>query len=291
MNVVVQQGAQAGREFVLERGLLTMGRASDCDWVLPEGQASRYHAELRRYGDQWLIVDLGSTNGTFVGGVQLRPQTARPISAGEVVAIGQTQFALRKDPQADVLGSRADDQMPATVMPAAATGPAMAWLSRAIVIAGAAGLAVGTLIDWIQIEVRLPLLGTVLDRTWGGMDTSQGWLFLGVAAVVLVLVLIDVALRRWGMAVGLGQALLGAGAVAAAALSYYRYYQAGAQKLFGISLVDVLAEYARNLIQVSVKMGLYLVAAGLVLVILGGLGRLVVASLSPAGSRLSGEVR
>lgn len=83
MYLTVQEGAEAGRRIRLDRGVLTIGRAMDCDWALTESQASRHHAELRRYGDQWLIVDLGSTHGTFVGGVRLQPEVARPLPPGE----------------------------------------------------------------------------------------------------------------------------------------------------------------------------------------------------------------
>jgi hypothetical protein len=154
-----------------------------------------------------------------------------------------------------------------------------------MVAAGCGSLVVGSLGDWIQVQVRLPLVGTVLNRTFGGMDTSQGWLFLVVAAVALLLVIADIAFRRWGLAAGLGQAILGALAAVAAAFSFYRYYQAGTQQILGIDLLDILTEYARDLVHLSVKQGIYFVAAGLALLILGGLMRLLVAGLAPTEAR------
>ncbi len=285
MILVVQQGTEAGRELRLERGLLTIGRAGDCDWVVQDGQASRYHAELRRYGDEWLIVDLGSTNGTYVGGVRLQPNVARPIPPGEAVTIGSTRFVLLPEQQADSPGIAAPDPFPEewTGEPQGlGVWSALAWSCRVIVAIACGLLVLGSQSDWLQIEVRLPLLGTVVNRTYGGMDTGQGWLFLGVAAVALVLLVIDVAFQRWGLAAGLGQALSGGLAAVAAALGFYRYYQAGTQEIWGISLLEILTEYARDLVHLSVKPGIYLVAAGLASLILGGLLRLIVAGLAPS---------
>lgn len=300
MIVRVQQGQEAGRQIRLERGLLTIGRAGDCDWPLQDSQASRRHAELRRYGDQWLIVDLGSTNGTFVGGgaelrgaIRLQAQVARPLVPGEVVTIGSTRFVLEKEPQDDAPGETVPRpsleewaEAPAAgagVSPSPVWGIA-AWLCRLAVVAGCGSLVVGSLSDWLIVEVSLPLVGTVLNRTFGGTDTGQGWLFIGVAGVALLLMLADIAFRRFGLAAGLGQSLAGALAAVAAALSFYRYYEVGTEQILGISLLDILTEYARNLVHLSVEPGIYLVAAGLAALILGGLLRLIVAGLAPTAA-------
>jgi hypothetical protein len=290
MILIVQEGREAGRQIRLDRGLLKIGRGGDCDWSIQDTAASRYHAELRRYGDQWLIVDLGSTNGTFAGTVRLQAEAARPLPPGEPVTIGSTRFILQREPQDDapgetvpqqLLGEWAEAPAPVAAVPSSPAWDVLAWLSRAIVVAGCAALAVGSVGDWVQVEVVLPLVGKVIDRTFGGMDTSQGWLFLGVAGIALLLFLLDVLSRRWGLAAGLGQALAGVVAAASVALSFYRYYEAGTQQIWGISLLDVFSEYARNVVHLTVKPGIYLVAGGLAALILGGLLRLVVAGLAP----------
>ena len=56
-------GAAAGR--------LRIGRAPDNDVVLDDLLVSRHHAELRRTGQRWQIVDLGTGNGTFVNGARV----------------------------------------------------------------------------------------------------------------------------------------------------------------------------------------------------------------------------
>lgn len=53
------------------RAGFTVGRLEDCEVTLAEACVSRRHAEIRREGGAWLLVDLGSANGTFFGGARL----------------------------------------------------------------------------------------------------------------------------------------------------------------------------------------------------------------------------
>jgi hypothetical protein len=284
MIVVVQQGREAGRQIRLARGLLTMGRAAESDWPLPEPQASRFHAELRRYGDQWLVVDLGSTNGTYVGGARLQPHVARALTPGQPVTIGDTTFVLQREAE-DSLALQAALGQPLPAGPAAPPRSAgwtvATWLARLLAVAGAVLLIVGSLGEWLRVQVNLPLAGNVLDRTYAGLDDGQGWLFIGVAGLALLLALADLLSRRWGLAAGLGQALLAGVSGVSSALSFYRFYQIGTQQIWGISLLEVLEQYARNAIELSIRPGLYLVGAGLGTLLLAGLLRLLVASLEP----------
>lgn len=283
----VQPPFGAGQALRLERGLLTIGRGSDCDLVLADQQASRHHAELRRYGDQWAVVDLGSTNGTFVDSVRLSPHQPQALAMGQLFIIGATQLALRDEhpptPVEEVAWAPEPWPAPEAVAAAAESSPvlgALAWLGRLVVAAAGGLLIVGSQSEWVRISVQLPLLGTVFNQGFGGMDSGFGWLLIGVAALALFLALIDVLSRRWGLAAGLGQALLGVITAIALAATAYTYYQAGSQTVFGISLIDVLTQYARNVVNLSVQQGIYLVAAGLAGLIIGGILRLVVASMA-----------
>lgn len=277
-TLVIQPGEGGERRLPMLRGVLTLGREADCDLILAESQASRHHAELRRAGDRWQIVDLGSTNGTFVGGVRLAPNVARPLRPGEIVTIGSTRLHL-----VDEL-PRLVPEPPAPFAEPAAAPPSMLlalfiWLSRLLALAAAGLLILGAQADWLRISVTVPLLGNVLNRTIGGMESGYGYLLLGIGALSLLLLLVDLASRRWGLAAGLAQALLGGLTAVVLGFNAYGYYQAGAQTIFGVSLLDVLSQYARNIVKLTVLSGIYFVGAGLAGLIVGGILRLILAGM------------
>lgn len=293
MRLIVQQGQEGRREQAaqvlrLERGLLIIGRGQDCDLVLQDTQVSRHHAELRRRGDQWFVVDLGSTNGTLVNGSSLRPNEVYPLPPGTLIQLGDTQLILEEEPASSINPWRSPAQeMPEQVAPiqnqqSKIQNPVV-WLARIAVFAGGALLIVGSLLPWIRVEINLPLLGKILDQVYNGLDSGLAGLFIGVAAMALLLLVVDAAVRReqarhLSVAVGLGQVLAGAVVVVTAGVSLYRYYQLGIQEFLGISLIDILSEHLGKEILIFVQSGVYLSAAGLVVLIVGGLLRLLSAA-------------
>jgi hypothetical protein len=82
-------------ELALPRGprtVFTIGRSPDCDLPLGDPTVSRLHAELRRTGDDWVLVDLGSLNGTRVNG--WRADSGFTVRAGDCVRFGRSVFRL-----------------------------------------------------------------------------------------------------------------------------------------------------------------------------------------------------
>ena len=67
-----------------------IGRSEECDISFPDdGSLSRVHARLDRDGDDWMLVDLGSTNGTFVNGERINEVRLQP---GDVIELGDARM-------------------------------------------------------------------------------------------------------------------------------------------------------------------------------------------------------
>jgi Protein of unknown function (DUF3662)/FHA domain len=71
---------------------VVVGRLSTNDVVLADPNVSRRHAELRRDGEQWVLVDLGSTNGTLVNGKLAREHE---IKNGDKLSFGTTEVIFK----------------------------------------------------------------------------------------------------------------------------------------------------------------------------------------------------
>lgn len=76
-----------GRRVGIADEIVTIGRLPECAVVLEDPNVSRRHAQLRREGDSVVLVDLGSTNGTKVNGVQVRERRLMP---GDTITVGTT---------------------------------------------------------------------------------------------------------------------------------------------------------------------------------------------------------
>ena len=74
--------------------VLTIGRVPGSDILMTDSQSSGRHAEIRPEGQGYSIVDLGSTNGTFVNEQKLTPQAARSLRSGDRIRIGKTIFTF-----------------------------------------------------------------------------------------------------------------------------------------------------------------------------------------------------
>ena len=72
---------------------LVIGRAPNCDCVLPEECVSRRHAQLWREGGRWFLRDLGSSNGTRVNGTRVVERVE--VRPGNRVSLGGATYRLR----------------------------------------------------------------------------------------------------------------------------------------------------------------------------------------------------
>lgn len=85
-RIVVQRGVQGEREFELTLVQSTIGRSPDNDIPIPDPEVSRRHAQIVQRGSGYAIVDLGSTNGTFVNDVRVTELT--PLQHGDLIRLG-----------------------------------------------------------------------------------------------------------------------------------------------------------------------------------------------------------
>lgn len=99
-TLVVTEGALRGTTLTLGQAPVLIGRAADCTLVLDDEYASTRHVRITANpgagpeGDGWLVEDLQSTNGTFLGRDRLTTPT--PFEPGTPLRIGKTVLELRR---------------------------------------------------------------------------------------------------------------------------------------------------------------------------------------------------
>lgn len=93
LQLVVHAGPLAGKGFPITRDTLTFGRGPDNDITLDDTQVSRNHARLLRRGDEVIIEDLGSTNGTLINGKPITGQHV--LQPADIISIGSSVFGVR----------------------------------------------------------------------------------------------------------------------------------------------------------------------------------------------------
>ncbi|WP_375476831.1 FtsK/SpoIIIE domain-containing protein [uncultured Jatrophihabitans sp.] len=101
-------GPGAGRVVALGRGPLLLGRGGECDLVVDDLDVSRRHVRLELSATCAAVLDLGSTNGTFVDGRQVG-RAPTPLAIGQSVRIGDCTFALCRPREAPAVVLPADD--------------------------------------------------------------------------------------------------------------------------------------------------------------------------------------
>lgn len=83
-------GTHIGRKYDLFEDVVTIGRDSDNSISLESDSVSRRHARIERFNDSRFIVDLKSTNGTYVNDVPAEPRSK--LKSGVFIKIGDTIF-------------------------------------------------------------------------------------------------------------------------------------------------------------------------------------------------------
>jgi predicted component of type VI protein secretion system len=88
LQLTIRSGADAGKTVAVEGSEFTIGRHADCDLVLSDLKVSRRHAAIRVLPDgRATLVDLGSSNGTYVNGQRVQSIL---LTGSEYVQMGDT---------------------------------------------------------------------------------------------------------------------------------------------------------------------------------------------------------
>jgi len=92
LHLIALSGAHAGEVFALSGGVINIGRDPGNEIALiRDTTVSRRHASMTPQGADYLVSDLGSSNGTFVNGARITTQTAHP---GDEITFGTARFRL-----------------------------------------------------------------------------------------------------------------------------------------------------------------------------------------------------
>ncbi len=93
-TLVVTEGSLKGTTLALGQAAILIGRAPECTLVLEDDYASNRHARFTFHQGAWVVEDLGSTNGTYLGRAKI--ESPMPVEPGVPVRIGRTVLELRR---------------------------------------------------------------------------------------------------------------------------------------------------------------------------------------------------
>jgi pSer/pThr/pTyr-binding forkhead associated (FHA) protein len=122
--LIVQRGEDIGRRFDLDTTQLTVGRGSDNDMVLNDPMVSRYHAVVKRQGNGYLVIDLGSSNPVVINEHVCEPGEPRILQHRDVVFIGKTVFSFQSRSGGAITGPATRPKEENTIVGARIGGPA-----------------------------------------------------------------------------------------------------------------------------------------------------------------------
>ncbi len=96
ITVIVRAGTPSDARLTFDGNQrVVIGRGAGSDVRLPEASVSHRHATLRAQGADFVVVDEGSSNGTYVGEVRVAPHTSRIVRSGDRVRVGRIWLELR----------------------------------------------------------------------------------------------------------------------------------------------------------------------------------------------------
>ncbi len=92
MYKLVTEHREQRREFILEKGVYSLGRSPDNDIHIPDSFVSRHHMKLYIDDDGIYVEDLGSANGTLVNGEKIKGKVR--LKKGDLIFIGEHRLTF-----------------------------------------------------------------------------------------------------------------------------------------------------------------------------------------------------
>lgn len=87
-------------ELTFDAPRIVIGRSKGCEIQLPDPSVSQRHASLRLRGVEYVVVDEGSTNGTFFADTRLAPHSPQVLRTGDLIRVGRIWLEIRYLPVA-----------------------------------------------------------------------------------------------------------------------------------------------------------------------------------------------
>jgi hypothetical protein len=98
--VKVEAGFRPGRELIVSKGEIVIGRAESCDvGLFGDNAVERTHARILRRDDRYLLVDADTLDGTYLNGLRITEPT--PLRSGDEIRVGKNRLRFgerRKQP-------------------------------------------------------------------------------------------------------------------------------------------------------------------------------------------------
>jgi V8-like Glu-specific endopeptidase len=184
VRVMHVAGRQSGTSQLFDKAVVRFGRAPDNDVVFDANQdreASGHHAEIRREGASWVLVDLRSMNGTYVGGQRVERHA---LASGDEVSFGAKGPRIRVELMAPVppVGMHGHP----AVTPAPPAGARVGQRTMAMMISSAVAAAAGKVRPKRTIEINAMVEEQVSAATAGQRSAAY---VLGALLVVALVAL------------------------------------------------------------------------------------------------------
>src|SRR5438105_812779 len=120
-SFLARSGGLMGQRLSVTTPVVNLGRADYNDIVLPDPSVSTSHAKLQRREGVWVLVDLDSTNGTFVDGERVRGEA--PLAPGATVRLGDVQLLFEPTDEKQGVAKGGGTQVLRTPHSSALPGP------------------------------------------------------------------------------------------------------------------------------------------------------------------------